>query len=167
MAEKVPVTLAVLVDATRLRWFVAAIDGGSAVEPLVRSAEDDLALCRDLGFDDQVSFLRHRLCGVLQRGCDRLWPAGKKAGLFAVLFDGDVPNTPPELTQRVAEHFALWLMNPPVVVMRRNGTVWQRIAGDEPDKSLSRALPVLVDRVTDPASWELSTRKGTWQPDGG
>ncbi len=165
MADKVPVTLAVLVDSARLRWFVASVDRGGAVEALVRSADGDLALCRELGFDEQVSFLRHRLCGVLQRGSDRLWPVGKKAGLFAVLFDGDVPDTSEELTHRVAEHFALWLVNPPAVVLRHDGSAWQRIAGDADADTLATAVPTLLDRVTDPVAWEESTRKGTWQPE--
>jgi hypothetical protein len=165
VGEKELVTLAVLVDAARLRWFVAAVDRSGAVEPLVRSADDDLAPCRDLGFDDQVSFLRHRLCGVLQRGSDRLWPAGKKAGLFAVLFDGDVPGTSEELTRRVAEHFALWLMNPPAVVLRRDGAGWHRIAGDADDGPVVSALPALLDVSANAAAWEVSTRKGTWQPE--
>jgi|SRR5690348_1575912 hypothetical protein len=173
METKEPVVLAVLVESARLCWFVASVGRGGAVAPLLRSAEGDLATCRGLDFDDQVSFLRHRFCGVLQRGCDRLWPAGKRAGQFAFLFDGHLPGTDRELTRRVSDHFAEWLLNPPAVVFTREGNAgsaapaWVRLAGTiEPpfENDLRTALAPLLDLAADPDAWEVSNRKGTWRP---
>src|SRR5438874_2594557 len=152
--------------AERLRWFAAAVGLDGAVSPLVRSADGDLATCQGLGFDDQVSFLRHRFCGVLQRGCDRLWPAGRRACQFAVVFDGPLPGTTEELLQRVADHFADWLLNPPAVAYT-GGAELRRLAGtiDGPaEAALRAALPALLAAVADDGAWEVSTRKGTWQP---
>src|SRR5258708_35055651 len=121
MDSKTPVVLIVLVDAARLRWLVAALGLDGALVPLLRSEDGDLATYQGLPFDEQVSFLRHRFCGVLQRGCDRLWPAGKKACHFVFLFDGILPGATEELIQQTAEHFVEWMLNPPVVVFASAG----------------------------------------------
>jgi hypothetical protein len=177
MSEKEPVVLVVLVGTARLRWFVAAVglpDG--AVTPLVCSPEGDLATYQGLGFDDQVSFLRHRFCGIVQRGCDRLWPVGKKARQFAFLFDGTLPETTADLTVRVAEHFVEWMLNPPVVVFTATGDEggpelpgFRRLAGtldQAAEEALRAGLDPLRARVAEPGAWEVSQRKGTWQPSG-
>jgi hypothetical protein len=173
METKEPVILAVLVDAARLRWFVAAVHLDGTVVPLVRSEDGDLAICQGLGFDDQVSFLRHRFCGVLQRGCDRLWPVGQKACQFAFLFDGVLPGTTEELTRRVADHFVEWMLNPPVIVLTRNGEAStsgvhepKPLAGTispQLEEVLSTGLGPLTAAAADADAWEVSHRKGTWQ----
>ncbi len=171
METRVPVVLIVLVEAARLRWSVAAVRMDGAIAPLLRSEEGDLATYQGLDFDDQVSFLRHRFCGVVQRGCDRLWPVGQKACQFVFLFDELLPGAAAELTQRVAEHFAEWMLSPPVVVYVREGGFTdaglRRLAGtiDRPIEDALRAgLAPLSTAMADSAAWEVSHRKGTWQP---
>jgi hypothetical protein len=143
------------------------------VSPLLRSEDGDLSTCQGLEFDLQVSFLRHRFCGVLQRGNDRLWPVNKKACLFAFLFVGDLPGTTAELTQRVADHFVEWLLNPPVVVFTAEekpsagAPSLTRLAGaieGRPEAALNTALGPLFAAASDESAWELSQRKGTWKP---
>jgi hypothetical protein len=170
---KAPVVLVVLVETARLRWFLAALSLDGSLTPLVRSDEGDLAPYQGLGFDDQVSFLRHRFCGILQRGCDRLWPVGKKACQFVFLFDGLLPNTSEELLQRVADHFAEWMLNPPVVVFLNRSdpgaghdSLHQLAGAINPPLAqvLFATLPSLLTAARDTQFWELSRRQGTWQP---
>src|SRR5271154_150870 len=104
MQSKSPVALIVLVEKPRLRWFAAglSLECGEVI-PLLRSEEGDLAPYREGDVEQQLTFLRHRLCGVLQRASDRLWARELKPCQFVVLFpqrldDGD-------LTQRLADHF--------------------------------------------------------------
>ncbi len=168
MATKEPTVLVVLVESAPLRWSLAAIGHDGAVTPLVRSENGDLAAYQGVGFDDQVSFLRHRLCGVLQRGCDRLWPVGKKACQFVILFDRDLPGTTEELTRRVAEHFAEWMLNPPAVAYTMaGGSELRRLAGTI-DGALGEvvlaAVAPLLGLAADARAWEVSHRKGTWRP---
>jgi hypothetical protein len=174
MTDKVPVVLVVLVEGARLRWFVAALDLGGGVVPLLRSEDGDLGAYRGLSFDDQVSFLRHRFCGVVQRGCDRLWPAGRKPCQFAFLFAGPLPDASAELIPRLADHFAEWMLSPPAVVFARAagfdgtaplapswlaGTIERPAAG-----ALDAGLAPLLKAAADPDVWEVSQRKGTWRP---
>jgi hypothetical protein len=118
-----------------------------------------------------VSFLRHRLCGVFQRGHDKVWPVGQKACQFVALFVGSLPGASPELTPRIAEHFALWMLNPRVIAYQSEPgpgvPELRRLAGTiEPDRDAAfrAGLGHLVALAEDPAAWEVSTRKGTWQP---
>jgi hypothetical protein len=174
METKEPVLLIVLVESTRLRWFTAALGFDGVVSPLLCSEAGDLATYQGLDFDEQTSFLRHRFCNVLQRGCDRLWPVGKKAAQFVFLFEGALPDTTEELTLRVAEHFVMWLLDPPVVVFTSEGGFdsspeprLHRLAG-EIDCSLAdvlqNGLVPLFALATDLQRWEVSNRKGTWRP---
>lgn len=114
MTEKEPVLLVVLVETQELRWRVGAVDMNGNAIPLLRSVPQDLSVYPPLPFDEQASFLRHRFCGVLQRGCDRLWALKKKACHFAFLIDGDFPHAPAELTTRTAQHLTEWMANPPL-----------------------------------------------------
>src|SRR5437870_9563176 len=116
MDAKTPVVLLVLVETARLRWFVASLGLDGRATPLLRSEVGDLDKYVGLSFDEQVSFLRHRFCGVLQRGCDRLWARGNKACQFVFVFDRALPEAAGDLTQAVADHLAEWMLNPPVVV---------------------------------------------------
>jgi hypothetical protein len=172
MDTKTPVVLVVLVESQRQRWLVAALDLDGTLVPLLRSEEGDLSLYQGLPFDEQVSFLRHRFCGVLQRGCDRLWPVGKKACQFVFLFDGVLPGTTEELIPVVAEHFVLWMLNPPVVVFtinRPGPTRLHQLAGSI-DRNLEvvvqETLASLVAAADDSDRWVLSQKKATWQPAG-
>jgi len=172
METKEPVMVVVLVESAKLRWFVSAIGRDGTFAPLVRSEKGDLAAYQEVSFDDQVSFLRHRFCGVLQRGCDRLWPCGKKACQFVFVFDGPLPNTTLELLPRVADHFVEWMLNPPVVVYTSQGGFSgasspqvERLCGTI-DRTLEEVLRTsLVPLFRTPEdTWEISQRKGTWRP---
>ncbi len=175
MQTKTPVLLIVFVEGEKLRWSVASIGlDSSVVTPLLRSEDGDLATYLELDFDEQVSFLRHRFCGVVQRGCDRLWPKGEKACQFVFLFAGALPNAPEELTQRMAEHFAEWMLRPPVVVFTSaigfTGTAsstLSRLAGvldPSIEDALHAGLVPLFSTMADPSAWEISHRQRTWRP---
>jgi hypothetical protein len=144
---------------------VAAVTLDATVSPLIRSEDGDLAAYQSLDFDDQVSFLRHRFCGVLQRGCDRLWPVGRKACQFALLFDDALPD---ELVRAVADHYVQWMLNPPVVVFTGSRPAMRRMAGaiEAPlETVLNGSLGNLFALAADDGAWEVSQRKGTWQPE--
>jgi hypothetical protein len=169
MEAKTPVLLVVLVETSRLRWFVAAIGPDGEATPLLRSEEGDLDKIHGLGFDDQVSFLRHRFCGVLQRGCDRLWARQWKAYQFVFVFEGPFPGAPDGLTRAVADHFAEWLLNPPVVVYasangfgRGETPRLDTIAGAMDAQSgerLHARVGKLLAALDDVEAWELSPKK--------
>jgi hypothetical protein len=161
MESKTPVLLVVMVEASRLRWFVGTIDLDGRAAPLLRSEQDNLAQYRGLDFEEQVSFLRHRFCGVLQRGCDRLWGRGQKARQFIFVFDEPLPEPTGQLTGAIADHFLQWLLNPPVAVYTgAPGTPGlDRIAGalDAPLEDLVRAhLGELLAARGEDGAWELA-----------
>ena len=168
MDEKTPVLLVVLVQTSRLCWFVAAIDPDGRAAPLLRSQVGDLEKYRGLDFDGQVTFLRHRFCGVLQRGCDRLWGRGSKACQFAFVFEAPLPEPTGTLTEAVAEHFVQWLLNPPAAVLvsadgfDTPAPRLDKLAGtiDAPLEDLLRSrLGVLLAARADEGQWELSRKK--------
>jgi hypothetical protein len=164
METKDPVLLVVLVETSRLRWFVAGIGLNGEVIPLVCSEEGNLSPYLDLAFDDQVAFLRHRLCGVLQRGCDRLWPCQVVFVLERPLTEG-----PDDLTRRVAEHMVDWMSKPPLAFfLSADG-----LARDKPPRLLELAgaveplhrellesrLGELCAATAEASMWELSRAK--------
>lgn len=169
MESKAPALLVVVVDTDNLAWFVAGIGLDGTLFPLLRSEADDLSPYVGLDTDEQLIFLRHRLCGVLQRGCDRLFPLGMKACQFVFLFQGRLPDTAADLTERVADHFVQWMLNPPVVVYTTprhhgsNGTsLLEKLAGDidAPYLDVLRAARrKLLVATADNARWEVSRRK--------
>jgi hypothetical protein len=168
MEPKTPVLLVVLVETSRLRWFVAALGLDGQAMPLLRSDVGDLETYRGLDSDGQVSFLRHRFCGVLQRGCDRLWARDSKACQFAFVFESPLAEPTGLLTAAVAEHFVLWLLNPPVAVLvsadgfDTPAPRLEMVAGflDAPLEDLLRSrLGVLLAARADEGQWELSRKK--------
>jgi hypothetical protein len=164
MTPKTPVLLLILVETPRLRWFVAALSLDGRVVPLLRSEEGDLAKYQGLPFDEQVGFARHRFCGVMQRGCDRLWARDLKACHFVIVFEGLLPEPTGELTQAAADNLALWMLNPPVVVFNAPSGPGrlEKLAGDldPPLEDLVRAhLGELLAAREDPDAWELSPKK--------
>jgi hypothetical protein len=171
MGDKSPVLLLVLVEATRLRWFVAALGLDGAALPLLRSEVGDLDKYLGLAFEEQVSFLRHRFCGVLQRGCDRLWARQMKACQFVFVFEASLPEAANNLTQAVADHFVEWMLNPPVVVFTcvdgfapNETPTLGRIAGEiEPrlGEILRNRLGALLAVREEENLWELSPKKRT------
>ncbi len=164
MEPKAPVMLLVLVESARLRWFVASIGLDGRTTPLLCSEVNDLEKYRELPFDEQVAFLRHRFCGVLQRGCDRLWARNLKARQFVFVFEGLLAEPTGELTRAVAGHFAEWLLNPPVAVFVR-ATGFERLAGHL-DEALDALLHAHLDEVVAaqeaPDTWEQARKNGVW-----
>ena len=158
MSDKEPVLLVVLVETQKLCWRVGAIDMNGQAIPLLRSVAQDLDVYLPLPFDEQASFLRHRFCGVLQRGCDRLWALKKKACHFVFLIDGDFPHASPELTTRTAEHLAEWMANPPLSFHKHLNTVeLMSVAGELPEASMAvlrEGLPMLQDAAAQSSIWE-------------
>src|SRR5262245_36956673 len=120
MPDKEPVLLTVLIETRNLRWFVAGVGLDAAAIPLLCSEPGNLRPYLGVPLDQQVDFLRHRLSGVLQRGCDRLWGRAKKPCQLVFVTDGAFDPAVPELTQRVADHFVEWMTRPPVVFLTGN-----------------------------------------------
>lgn len=164
MEPKAPVMLLVLVESARLRWFVASIGLDGQTTPLVSSPVNDLDNYRELPFDEQVAFLRHRFCGVLQRGCDRLWARNQKARQFVFVFEEPLAEPTGTLTRVVAGHFAEWLLNPPVVVFVR-GDGLELLAG-QLDESfttlLHNHLAEVIAAKDDVTRWEAVRQNGVW-----
>ncbi|MEZ6058826.1 MAG: hypothetical protein R3C19_00525 [Planctomycetaceae bacterium] len=113
MNTKTPAVLAVVLEAKKLRWSVAAITSAGEVVPLVQSQSGDLAGYVGLSFDEQTSYLRHRLAGAVQRGCDRMWGRSLKPSQFVFVQIGAFQDAPATLAQRIADHFCQWMVNPP------------------------------------------------------
>jgi hypothetical protein len=171
MEAKAPVLLVVLVETVRLRWFVASVGLGGQAAPLLRSEVGDLERYRGLDFDEQLAFLRHRFCGVLQRGCDRVWARGEKARHFVFVFDGPLAEPAGELTRAVAENLALWMLNPPVAVFvspvgfdSGEPPRLEALVGDL-DPTLGELLRAHLGELLavreDADAWELARKKGS------
>lgn len=169
MTAKDPVLLVVLVETARLRWYVAGIGLDGEALPLMRSELGNLDPYLRLPLDEQISFLRHRFSGVLQRGCDRLWGRQKKPCQIVFVTDGPFVQAEPELTRRVAEHFVVWMTNPPVVFfVNRQGFQPQEpitielVEGDIDAafrNALESGLPRLAAATQKPEAWELAPTK--------
>jgi hypothetical protein len=171
MTNKELVLLTVFVETGQRRWFVAGIKQSGELVPLMCSEPGNLDPYLEVEFDNQVSFLRHRLCGVLQRGCDRLWGQQLKPRQIVFIADADFEPANPDLTQRVAEHFVEWMTNPPVVFFTcvddiSNGAELTliKIAGelDHADRTaLETGLLRLIEATQESSLWELATTKPT------
>lgn len=169
MEPKAPVLLTLLVDVSRLRWLVAAIGLDGEVLPLAASEDGDLEPYLTLDFDEQVGFLRHRLSGVLQRGCDRLWARTKKPCQVVFIAQRRLDESTGPLTQRLAEHFNHWLTSPPVVFfVSRHGfsphdpVKLDRLAGELQSSwlvALEAGLPELFRATTESDRWEQIAKK--------
>jgi len=165
MEPKTPTLLLILVEIAKLRWFAAGIGLDGTTTPLICSEPGDLEKYRGLEFDEQVSFLRHRFCGVLQRGCDRLWARNLKACQFVFVFEERLPEPTGQLTQTLAGHFAEWLLKPPVAVFAPSGTQLEKLAGtiDGPLEALFKShLRQLLATQEDANAWETVRQKGVW-----
>ncbi len=167
MSLKEPVLLTVMIQTNTCRWFVGYIDLKGQTLPLIRSVEGDFDEYRDLSFDEQVSFLRHRFAGVLQQGCDKLWHHQKKPESIIFVADGSLDSAQPELSQRVAEHFATWMTAPPVAFFSgsdgfRHETL-QLVAGEltqQQHEVFTIAMPTMVSQLEIDDLWQLSKRRG-------
>lgn len=169
MSNKQPVLLAVLVETDKRRWFVAAVTPDGQPVPLICSETGNLDAYVDAEFDEQVNFLRHRFSGVLQRGCDRLWGRQMKPRQIVFICDADFEPANPELTRRVADHFVMWMSNPPVTFFTSenglssgNTLSLNQLAGelDDADRTaLATGLPQLISATANSDLWELSANK--------
>lgn len=172
--DKQPVLLVVALQPEKLRWFVVAISHAGELTPLFRSEDGNLQPYVDAEPDQQVTFLRHRLAGVLQRGCDRLWPRQQKADQIVFLSDRHFEDDNPALTRRVADHFATWMLNPPVAFFmttaswsdphcRLDTHVGGTIAAEQ-QATLQEAFTALHAAVNDPDSWEVAPSRKQTEP---
>ena len=163
--EKTPSLLAVVIKSSLQQWFVAGIDMDGTVEPLVRSEPGNLDQYVGQGEDEQLSFLRHRLSGAMQRGCDRLWARNAKAARIVLIADHDLPDSDAALLPRLADHFHTWMTRPPVSFYRGHGDSTiedleslECLVG-QPDAEqavpLRQALPQLCQRMADSDCWEV------------
>lgn len=164
MVARQPVTLAVLIECETYRWHVAGIDQHGCVTPLVCSEPGDLSEYVGQELDEQVIFLRHRLSGALQGGCDRLWGREEKPCQIVLAADRLFPDAAPELTQRVADHFVEWMTSPPVVFLVLSGESprYQQLAGDwaaESRGAFETGLADLLAARSQEQYWELIPTK--------
>jgi hypothetical protein len=165
VTSKEPVLLTILVETEPLRWFAAGIRLTGDAIPLLRSEEGNLADYLGARLDDQVSFLRHRFAGVLQRGCDRLWARNLKPCQFVFVADDWLAHAPADLTHRLAAHLVEWMVNPGVTFLRtkrrfdpNRQPALETIAGSlspEQETALTTALPGLFEEIHQPERWEL------------
>ncbi len=162
MTAKQPVLLVVLVEMKRLGWRAAGVDLSGNCVPLLASRSDNLRPYIGQELDEQLSFLRHRLSGVLQRACDRLWGREMKPCQVVFLADGPFPEADPSLGRRVAEHFVEWMTKPPVVYYlltshERRAAGLERVSGEIDPQSLAAleiSLRALGAASDDPDLWE-------------
>lgn len=168
MGDREPALLVVLIETASHRWHVAGVDSAGQTLTLLQSEDGNLDEYRGLEFDAQISFLRHRLAGVLQRGCDRLYARDLKASHFLLIADGLFPDAAEGVTERLAEHFVQWMMTPPVTFLMvpvefnvRQASDFNIIAGELPQPvstALNDALPTMVSQLNQSERWELIPR---------
>ncbi|HRX79458.1 MAG TPA: hypothetical protein P5307_10390 [Pirellulaceae bacterium] len=166
MSNKEPVLLTVLIQTSELRWYVAGIDLASKPIPLIRSEVGNLRPYVGESLDEQVNFLRHRLSGVLQRGCDRLWGRQLKPCHIVFVTDGPFQQAEPELAREVGEHFVQWMTSPPVVFLTAEAGFSLNVAHQLNDiagqldashrEALIKALPDLCSAMGADEQWELA-----------
>ncbi len=168
MSERETVILVVLIDTDLLGWHVGCITSKNVAMPLMRSENGNLDEYRGLELDEQVSFLRHRLAGVLQRGCDRLCGIQMKASCFVVIANGRYPDAGEELSQQVANHFVEWMLSPPITFLQAplgfrpmQKVPLEVVAGEislSLQESLESGLVEFVGLLEEPDRWELIVR---------
>ncbi len=171
MAPKEPVLLVVLVETRELRWTVAGIGLTGEPIPLIRSLEGNLSPYLGAEPDEQVSFLRHRLAGALQRGTDRLWGQARKPCQIVFVAEGPFPEGEADLGRRVGQNFVDWMSRPPVLYSEsEEGFAPDRpvqlksLAGtiDDPLRAaLEAGLPRLWELMSDDTPWELAPTRPT------
>jgi len=159
------VLLTVLVETESLSWHAAGITLNGAAIPLLRSDAGNLDAYIGKPFDEQVSFLRHRFAGVLQRAGDRLWGLQLKPCQIVFVLDGPFLHAEAALTEAVAAHLVEWLTNPPVVFFIYQGPLLPGVepmldplAGDIPLDRLSAltvGLAKLAAALQDESAWEF------------
>jgi len=169
MEIKTPVVLLVVVETAHLGWFAVAISLDGQISPILCSEAGDLEGYRGLDVEEQVAFLRHRFCGVMQSACDVLWAREKKAKQFAIVFEGQLPEQTGTLTTRIAGHLAEWMLNPPVAVFysvspvsMKEPTRLDRLAGQIPpalEDLLHTSLGAVLAARGDWSLWKVVHKK--------
>jgi len=164
---KQPCLLVILIHSARRQWFVAAVDLDASLIPLIRSEPDNLDRYAGRDAEEQLSFLRHRLSGAMQRGCDRLWARERKAASIVVIASEDLPGSADELLPQLAEHLHTWMTRPPVITFRGEG--FDQLASlddldclagsldDQQHSALQSALPNLAARTIGD-DWEVAQK---------
>ncbi|MCA9065325.1 MAG: hypothetical protein KDA96_19790, partial [Planctomycetaceae bacterium] len=160
----------ILIQTGNLQWYVASVSMDGFVQPLLVSEPGDLATYQGQEFDEQVSFLRHRFCSILQRGCDRVWGRMQKPCQVIFIADGEFPQALPELSRRVATNVVDWVAKPPVISLiisdRTDDNLWghaQILAGtisDDHQHLLAMHLPQIRDEQSHAERWERVIRPG-------
>lgn len=153
MTDKSPVILVTLLESDAKRWSVAALDRETDIRPLAQSQAGNLDGYAAKSFDEQTSFLRHRIAGSLQRGADRLWPLNLKASLFVVWFDHTFDAAEAPLIQRVADNFVQWIANPPVVCFHDGLIAGELSESDQ--EFITTQMQDVRRAVIDESRWEI------------
>lgn len=169
MESRESVLLTICIATADQQWFAAGINSSADVTPLIQSEPGDLDQYVGISFDEQVSYLRHRLSGVLQRGSDRLWGMNQKAEQIIFVADGNYRDAPAELTHRVAEHFVEWIAKPPVTYficpngfLSNTNLLLKHVAGEIEKSqlaSLESGLPKIFEAIGQSDLWEVAPRK--------
>ena len=162
--SKTPALLVVVIRTSAKQWFVAGSTECDPLLPLVCSEPGNLGEYVDLPPDDQLSFMRHRIAGAIQRGFDRLYAKDAKTQQIILFIDDEFPNASPNLLQRVGDHFAAWMTRPAVCCYRGTGvkrstSVEQltRISGLMErlwTEQFEKSLPHLTDALDVEEIWE-------------
>lgn len=165
---KTPVLLTTIVRSEKQQWFVAGVTPDGSVTTLVRSEPGNLDAYVGRGLDDQVSFLRHRLSGALQRAYDRLWDHQMKTQHIVIVLEGNFPQGDPALPKSIAEHFNLWMTCPEATTFASASLScddrldeYERLAGTLPEKdtqALQAGWADLMAAIEQPAQWETITK---------
>lgn len=168
VSDRKPVLLVILIETDSLRWYAGAIASAQQSFSLLRSEPGDLGGYASLPHDAQVSFLRHRLAGVMQRGGDRLYLRQMKTSRFLLIADGPFEHSASGATEHLAEHFVQWLMNPPATYLQvpkdfalDSDTDLKIVAGELPDdvrEALRAQLPELIKARRCDDRWESVVR---------
>ena len=163
-AQKTAALLIVVIRTELQQWFVAGSTENDPVIPLVCSEPGNLKEYVDLSIDEQLSFLRHRIAGAIQRGFDRLYTKDAKAKQILLLIDDEFPSGCPALSQRLGDHFHTWMSRPCVSCYqgsagRMPATVeqWTCLAGpmEQTERDQwDRSLPMLLDLLDSADCWE-------------
>jgi hypothetical protein len=170
-SEKTPTLLLVVIKSASQQWFVAGIDLDGTIVPLVRSEPHNLDQYVGQSDDEQLSFLRHRLSGAMQRGCDRLWARNAKATRIVLIADSDLPESDAGLLPRLAEHFHTWMTRPPVSFYRGRGNATiddfdslECLVGEvtaEHAAALKQAMGSLCEQMAADDCWEIIQKPKT------
>lgn len=161
---KTPVLLTTIVRSEKQQWFVAGVTPDGKVTTLVRSEPGNLDAYVGQSLDDQVTFLRHRLSGALQRAFDRLWGHEMKTRHIVIVIEGSFPEGDPALPKSIAEHFNIWMTYPEATTFASSRLTgddhleeYERLAGTLPEEdaqALQAGWPALMTAIEQPTRWE-------------